>query len=94
MKKLNKLKKDEIEKIYFFGNKWLNPKTKKVRCYLNTIQIIEYFGNVFDFNSEDYEVFLKSKVWIENKEVFTDNKNKKILLKIENNLYKLLEMKF
>lgn len=94
MKKLNKFTKEELEKIYFWCNSWNNKKTKKIRYYLNTIKILEFFGNVFDFDSEDYEVFLNSKVWIENKEVFTDNKNKKILVKIESNLYKVLELKF
>lgn len=95
MKKLNKLTKEEIKKIgEMVGKKWVHPETKKTRYYLNTIQILEFFGNVFAFNNEDYQIFLTSKIWLEGKEVFTDSKDKKILLKIENNLYKLLELKF
>lgn len=94
MKKLNKFTKEDIQKIGIFSNKWTNQKTKKTRYYLNTLQILEYFGNVFNFDSDDYQTFLNSKFWIEGKEVFTDNSNKRILLKISDNLYKILEMKF
>lgn len=91
MKKLKNFTKQELEKITEMCNKWVHPKTGKTRYYLNTIQMIEYYGNIFKFESEDYEIFLNSKVWIEGKEVFTDNANKNILLKISENLYKTLE---
>ncbi|WP_416820637.1 hypothetical protein [Delftia tsuruhatensis] len=94
MKKLKHFTKSDLEKISQFSNLWKDPKTKEVRHYLNTIRIIEYFGNIFNFDSDDYEVFLNSKIWIADKEVFTDNSNKTIILKISNNLYKILELKF
>lgn len=95
MKKLNKLTKEEIKKITdVVGNEWKHPKTKKVRYYLNATQILEFYGNVFNFDSDDYQTFLTSKVWIEGKEVFTDNQNKKIIVKISDNIAKLLELRF
>jgi hypothetical protein len=94
MKQLNKLTKEELKKLYeIIGNKYTNKKTGKERYYLNTIVILEYFGNVFKFDSDDYQTFLLNKFWIENKEVFTDGKDKKILSKISNNLYKLINIK-
>lgn len=95
MKQLNKLTKEELKKLYeIIGNKYTNKKTGKERYYLNTIVILEYFGNVFKFDSDDYQNFLLNKFWIENKEVFTDGKDKKILSKISDNLYKLIEIKY
>ncbi len=95
MKKLNKFTKEEIKKLNeIIGNSFIHPKTKKIRHHLNTIQILEYYGNVFNFDGEDYQVFLNYNFWIEDKEVFTDYENKKILLKISDNLHKLLELKF
>ncbi|WKL16830.1 hypothetical protein QYQ99_04675 [Comamonas testosteroni] len=94
MKQLNKLTKEELKKLYeIIGNKYTNKKTGKERYYLNTIVILEYFGNVFKFDSDDYQTFLLNKFWIENKEVFTDGKDKKILSKISDNLYKLINIK-
>lgn len=94
MKQLNKLTKEELNKLYeIIGNKYTNKKTGKERYYLNTIVILEYFGNVFKFDSDDYQTFLLNKFWIENKEVFTDGKDKKILSKISDNLYKLINIK-
>ena len=95
MKQLNKLTKEELKKLYeIIGNKYTNKKTGKERYYLNTIVILEYFGNVFKFDSDDYRNFLLNKFWIENKEVFTDGKDKKILSKISDNIYKLIEIKY
>ena len=66
--KLNKFTKEELKKINtIVGNDWVNPKTKKVRYYFNTFQILEFYGNVFGFDSEDYQTFLNSKFWIEEK---------------------------
>lgn len=94
MKKLKDFTKTDLEKISQFSSKWKDSKTKKVRYYLNTIKILEYYGNVFKLESNDYDSFLNYKIWIEDKELFTDNKNKRILLKISNNIYKILELRF
>lgn len=95
MKQLNKLTKEELRRLYeIIGNKHTIKKTGKERYYLNTIAILEYFGNVFKFDSDDYQNFLLNKFWIENKEVFTDGKDKKILSKISDNIYKLIEIKY
>ncbi|MDH1334960.1 hypothetical protein N5D77_12075 [Comamonas thiooxydans] len=95
MKKLSTLTKEELKRLYeIIGNKYTSKKTGKERYYLNTIVILEYFWNVFKFDSDDYQTFLLNKFWIENKEVFTDGKDKKILSKISDNIYKLIEIKY
>lgn len=94
MKKLKDFTKADLEKISQFSSKWKDSKTKKVRYYLNTIKILEYYGNVFKLESNDYDLFLNYKIWIEDKELFTDSKNKAILLKVSNNIYKILELNF
>lgn len=95
MKKLSTLTKEELKRLYeIIGNKQTIKKTEKERYYLNTIAILEYYGNVFKFDSDDYQTFLSNKFWIENKEVFTDGKDKKILSKISDNIYKLIEIKY
>lgn len=68
----------------------------QITYHFNSIRIIEAYGNIFDFDTRDYEVFLNDEndFWLEGKKVFTDSEDKNILLKIENNLYKLLELKF
>lgn len=94
MKKLKDFTKADLEKISQFSSKWKDSKTKKVRYYLNTIKILEYYGNVFKLENNDYDLFLNYKIWIEDKELFTDSKNKTILLKVSNNIHKILELNF
>lgn len=94
MKKLKDFTRSDLEKIGQFSSKWKDSKTKKVRYYLNTIKILEYYGNVFKLENNDYDLFLNYKIWIEDKELFTDGKNKAILLKVSNNIHKILELNF
>jgi len=94
MKQLKDFTDKELEQV---GNKWVHPKTNKIRYYLNPVQIINDHGFIFGLSNQEEKLFISPefKWWVEDGEVkttmlYTNHKRKYILPAVENNLYKML----